>query len=358
MSEIVTSDTPTGGLAVVGGVVFVGLGRFGGATEAVVRIDGMGETVIADGFNSLAGFAYDEVNDRLLVGDNGLEAGGSETGDTIYAIAGPFDPVITPQRAVDVELLSAGSIPDAADLTVDPGDSLGQTVFVSNASLPSGQTLRVDLSSPSPSEVVQSFAGFSAGIAATPDELFIGEIEFATFDGVILVADLPGGSGPTDTLIGGMDGQFDLVVASDGTLLATASVFGGPSAILRIDPATGAIIETVASGFEFATVLAEEAGEIYAVEGSGSAPNRILVFTPIPEPSQLALLLSGLSGLVVLDRVRAARVPRGSALRRSSNDFRMSRTSFRDPRWSCRAEPHLAPTTSAASLGLSLAMLP
>lgn len=72
MSEIVTSDTPTGGLAVVGGVVFVGLGRFGGATEAVVRIDGMGETVIADGFNSLAGFAYDEVNDRLLVGDNGL----------------------------------------------------------------------------------------------------------------------------------------------------------------------------------------------------------------------------------------------------------------------------------------------
>ena len=38
------------------------------------------------------GFTYDAVNDRLIVADSGLEAGGGSatTGDTIYAITDPF----------------------------------------------------------------------------------------------------------------------------------------------------------------------------------------------------------------------------------------------------------------------------
>ena len=74
VSFIETSDSVAGDVVVVGDAVFVGIGAFGGGTQSVVRIDGDGETVIATGFNSLAGFAYDPVNDRLLVGDNGLRS--------------------------------------------------------------------------------------------------------------------------------------------------------------------------------------------------------------------------------------------------------------------------------------------
>ncbi len=114
ISEILTSDVPVGGLAVVGEAFFFGLGPFGGATQSVVRLDAQGTTTIADGFNGVAGFAYDAVNDRLLVGDNFQETPGSQTGDTIYAIPDPLGAVGTPPSASSLEALPLGSVPSSS----------------------------------------------------------------------------------------------------------------------------------------------------------------------------------------------------------------------------------------------------
>src|SRR5262249_34356053 len=56
VNEIPLPDFATGDIVVAGGALFAGVGSFGGATESVVRIDGSGTHVIANGFNSLGGF--------------------------------------------------------------------------------------------------------------------------------------------------------------------------------------------------------------------------------------------------------------------------------------------------------------
>ena len=90
----------------------------------------------------------------------------------------------------------------------------------------------------------------------------------------------------------------DLVLADDGSLLASASEFGGPSELLRIDPNTGDILEVIATGLDFATGIDEQDGVIYAIEGGFSPQARILVFTPIPEPGTGVLVGAGLQALV------------------------------------------------------------
>ena len=87
------------------------------------------------------------------------------------------------------------------------------------------------------------------------------------------------------------------VLAGDGTLLASGSEFGGPSEVVRIDAATGDVLEVVASGFDFATGIDEQDGVIYVIEGGSVPQNRILALTPIPEPGTLGLLAAGLAGL-------------------------------------------------------------
>jgi len=301
ISEVLTSDIPVGGLAVVGEVFFFGLGPFGGATQSVVRLDAQGTTTIADGFNGVAGFAYDAVNDRLLVGDNFQETPGSQTGDTIYAIPDPLGAVGTPPSASSLEVLPAGSVPGVADLALDPNDPTGNTLFVTDASgsfPPSGRILKVDLALEG-IEVLQSgLSKFAAGIAADGSSLFFGEAElFPTVGGEISVVSLPG-TGTVSILAGGLAGQVDLVLAADGSLLASASEFGGPSELLRIDPNTGDILEVIATGLDFATGIDEQDGVIYAIEGGFSPQARILVFTPIPEPGTGVLVAAGLLALV------------------------------------------------------------
>jgi hypothetical protein len=306
VSEIATSDTAVGAVEVVGGTVFVGVGPFfTGAGQAVVRIDGSGETVIADGFNSLAGMAYDPVNDRLIVGDNGFEASGSETGDTLYGIADPLGPVATPQRAMDIELLDPESIDFVADLVLDPRDPTNQSLFVTNGSLP-GELLGVDLDALSVSVLQSSGLAYGAGVAADADSVFFGD-SLSAGTGRISEVSLLAPSGARSDLIDGMDGQSGLTLASDGTLLATSSVFGASSSLLRIDPGDGSILETVGSGFDFAGPLAEEEGVIYVLEGGFTAGSRVVVLTPVPEPG-VALLLA--AGLALLPLGRSAR-PRG-----------------------------------------------
>jgi hypothetical protein len=281
VTEIALPDFAQGDVVAAGGALFVGVGPgFTGAGQAVARIDAGGTAIVADGFNSLAGFAYDAVNDRLLVGDNADEALGSETGDTLYAIPAPHGAFATPLRARDLELAPAGAIPGIADIALDPNDPTGNRAFVSDASEsfpPAGRVLAVDLSSGALS-VLQTGLGYAAGLAANADTLFIGDVNGFTFAGQITSVALPSGSGARTSVAGGLAGQYDVELETGGTLLATAF-----SDLLRVDPATGAT-SVVASGFGFATGLFAQDGVIWVLDGGFPGTASVYRLAPVPEP--------------------------------------------------------------------------
>ncbi|MGH0036838.1 MAG: PEP-CTERM sorting domain-containing protein [Myxococcota bacterium] len=301
VGSVETSATASGDVVVVGDAVFVGSGGFGGAGQSIVRIDGSGETVIATGFNALAGFTYDAVNDRLLVGDNGLEAPGSVTGDTVYAIPSPFADPLAPPAASTLALLPDGAVPGVADLVLDPADPTGDTLLLSDASgsfPPAGEVLSLAIGAATLSSIGSGFA-YTSGLAVDGDTLYVGEAAL-DFSGNVYTVDLgaPGGPGAPALLAGLPGGVYDLEVGADGFLYATT---GGD--IVRIDPGDGSLT-TVATGFGFTGGLFAAAdGRLFAVDGF-AAPgeeNRVWVFTPVPEPG--TALLCGL-GLALLARRR------------------------------------------------------
>lgn len=304
VTEIALPDFAQGDLVVAGGALFVGVGPgFSGAAQSVVRIDGGGTTVVADGFNALSGFAYDAVNDRLLVTDNADEALGSETGDTLYGIANPLGLSGTPLRARDIELLPAGSVPGISDIVLDPSDPTGNRVFVSDASEgfpPAGRVLAIDLAAASLS-VVQSGLGYAAGLAADADTLFIGDVNGFTFQGSVSSVMLPGATGSRTAIAVGLAGQYDVELEASGSLLATA--FGD---LLRIDPVTGTTT-TVASGFGFATGLFEQGGTIWLLDGGFPGVAKVFQLNPVPEPGPIFLTACGVGALATSRRRGASR---------------------------------------------------
>lgn len=293
VSEIVTPGSATGDVVAAGGALFVGIGSFGAGAQSIVRIDGGGTTTIAEGFNSLGGFAYDAVNDRLVVADNGLEApGGAVTGDTVYAIDNPFaTPGVAP-LASTLELAPSGTVPGAAGVLIDPNDP--DRIFVTDSFDMDLKAVDAVLGTAS---VLQSGLGFAAGLAEVGGTLYIGDLDSTFFTGTIWTVPVTSPGDPRSTFLSGLLGQFDLVLASDGSLLATASAFLVDSQILRIDPITGDT-SIVASNFGFATGLDEEGGTIYVLDGGS------LFALTVPEPSPLALGLVLAVGIVGLGRAR------------------------------------------------------
>jgi hypothetical protein len=289
--EIVLPDVAAGDVVEIGDALFVGVGPgFVGGAQSVVRIDSGGTTVVAQGFAGLGGFAYDAANDRLIVSDNAREAPGATTGDTVYGIPDPLGSFGSPLAAADIELLPSGSLGSVADLVLDPGDPTGGTLLVSDAVL--NQVLRVALAT-GVATPLQSTAGFAGGLAADATTLWFGEVTFDMFfnaDGTVSSVALPG-AGAASELVDGLPGQYDLELASDGSLLSTS---GGE--LVRIDPLTGTP-STVATGFGFATGLFEEDGTIWVLDGGFPGVARIYELVPIPEPGSLLLVGTGLGAL-------------------------------------------------------------
>jgi len=292
VSQIALPDYAAGDVVVVGDALFVGVGvGFVGGLQSVVRIDAGGTTVVAQGFQGLGGFAYDAANDRLLVSDNALEAPGAITGDTLYAIQSPLGAFPTPLAAAAHELLPAGALPAVSDIELDPSDPTGGTLLATDSSA-TNRVLRIALATGAVTPL-QTMTGYAAGLEASAGTLWFGEVAYdASFTphGTVSAVAQPG-TGTPAPLVSDLPGQYDLELASDGSLLATA---GG--ALLRIDPLTGQTT-TVATGFGFATGLFAAGDSIWVIDGGFPGVASVFQLAAIPEPGTAALLAAGLAGL-------------------------------------------------------------
>lgn len=283
-----------GDVVTVGDYVFAGVGSFG--SNQIVRIaPGGATTTIATGFKSLSGFAYDAVNDRLIIGDNF-----DSSTDTVYGLTNPVGFAGPPALASTLELLPAGSIPGIADLAMDPNDSTGMTLFITDATeaFPPlhGAVLEVVLGT-SLSTIFEVGTGwFAGGVAASSSTLFVGSSIFGTGGRIHTTSlPLPGGAPTVDFLVDTpnfLPGQFDLELEADGNLLSTSV-----DQLVRIDPSNGNQ-SVVASGFSFATGLAvDDDGSIFVVDGIS-----LYKLTAVPEPATGLLVSLGLIGIAGVTR--------------------------------------------------------
>lgn len=296
-SITVATDDVIGDVVTVGGAVFVGVGAFAPNQGKIIRIDDAGlvtqsETVIADGFTSLAGMAYDPVNGRLLVGDNGLgrwDANDPDrAGDNVYAITDLFGDPVTPPDARTLALLMDGDTPGVADIHVDPSDPTGDRFFVTDSVL---GTLFEGSQLAGTVTALTGGLGFAAGLTADGSTLYVGDVDAGTFAGKVSTTPLAL-PGTLALLNGTLSAQYDLEIDSSGEIVSSSF-----SEILRIDPVTGAPV-AIASGFGFATGLwVDENDTVYAVDGGVGPTREIWVLTPVPEPGTALLLAGGLLAL-------------------------------------------------------------
>ena len=213
LTQSCVQEAPTG--------TFVGQGPgFTGNGQRVVIVDEAGtESVVATGFNSISDCKYDSVTDTLYVTDNALEASGSVTGDTVFAIAAAS--TAPGATALGNELVAAGSLPFAAGVTID----VSGEVYVGNAA--GGGTGSVQHVSPgSLTPLVATGFDFVGGLAFdVTGDLLLAET-LGSFDAEVLRYSSAGVfedsvAGPAATF-----GSYDLDVNLDGNLIVTGK-FGG-----------------------------------------------------------------------------------------------------------------------------------
>jgi hypothetical protein len=224
------------------GGMFIGAGPgFSGNAQMVLFVtESGGERVVMTGLNSIGDCVYDAVTDTLYVTDNGMEAAGSVTGDTVFAV--PTASTATALVAVDHELLPAGSIESASGIAMSMTGDLFVGDSVGNGA---GSVRRIS------GGVLSTFAaGFdfvgglavdAAGDVYVADSLASFESQISRFDSAGTFQGLI--SGPTLA-----HGSYDMVFDAEGMLVVTG-LFGGD--VVRIDPIDGAIM-SFASGFTFA----------------------------------------------------------------------------------------------------------
>lgn len=144
--------------------------------------------------------------------------------------------------------------------------------------------------------MLQTGLGYAAGLAADAGTLFLGDVNGFSFAGEVSSVALPGASGARTPVSGGLGGQYDLELASDGSLLSTSF-----DVLLRIDPATGTST-VVASELGFATGLFERDGTIWVLDGGFPGVPTVYRLDAIPEPGTLVLAGLGVAALAARRR--------------------------------------------------------
>jgi hypothetical protein len=209
--SIPTPGKVQGGVVRQGADIFVGQGpTFTGGAQSVIRFtEGGPATTIASGFNSLGGFDM-AADGTLYVVDNGLNASGATSGNTLYAI--PDAPTRTSALASSAaEVLPSGSIHFASDALVVPG-----AVLVSNAAGPgAGSIVRV---AGGTSTNLITGLDYAAGLALDGSTLLVGNVD-GSFVGSVGKYGLDGTS--AGALVGGLSGTYGVVVDGDGFVLVS-----------------------------------------------------------------------------------------------------------------------------------------
>jgi len=238
-----TIPTPalvTGAVVRLGEQIFVGQGpTFTAGAQSVIRlVEGGGATTIASGFNSLGGFDMAPDGALWLV-DNGLEASGATSGDTVYAVPDAATRA-TAAGVASVEVLPTGTLDAAYDVLVTPG-----AVLVSDAAGPgAGRVVVVG-----DTGVTNLITGldYTAGLALNGAQLLVGNLD-GSFVGSVRKYDLAGVS--QGTLVGGLSGNYSHVVDGDGKVLVTGGFANDfSSTVVAVDSGGG--VQERARGFGF-----------------------------------------------------------------------------------------------------------
>jgi hypothetical protein len=212
--SIPTPGKVQGGVVRQGADIFVGQGpTFTGGAQSVIRFtEGGSATTIASGFNSLGGFDI-AADGTLYVTDNGLEATGATSGDTLYAITDA--PTRTSALASSAaEVLPSGSIDFASDALVVPG-----AVLVSDSVGPgAGKVVSVSVVKRTAKDLITTRLDYAAGLARDGSTLLVGNLD-GSFVGSVGKYGLDGKfAGP---LVGGLSGTYAVVVDGDGLVLVS-----------------------------------------------------------------------------------------------------------------------------------------
>lgn len=212
------------------GGTFVGIGPgFTANANAIVFAKESGDLrLVAMGFNSISGCAYDAAADKLYVTDNadngdfGLTGPfAAQSGDTVFAI--PSASTASGLSAPGLELAPRDSIPFAASVAVDAS---GNVFVSSSAGGGSGAVLKIASGSPS---TFVSGLDYASGLAFTPSNgnLFVGQ-SHANFSNEIDQYSSAGAPVPPAPFAAPSYafGSYGLALNSDGRLLVSGS-YGG-----------------------------------------------------------------------------------------------------------------------------------
>ncbi len=222
------------------GGTFVGIGPgFTANANAVVLAKESGELrLVAMGFNSIGGCAYDAAADVLYVTDNAdngdfglMGPFAAQSGDTVFAIHSAS--TASGLSAPGLELVPRDSLPNAASIAIDASG----TVFVSN-SVGGGSGTVIKIAGGTPS-TFESGLDYASGLAfnASNGNLFVAQ-SHSDFSNQInqytalgaVVPPLPF-AGPSFAF-----GSFGLALNSDGRLLVSGA-YGGD--VVSFDTSTG-----------------------------------------------------------------------------------------------------------------------
>jgi hypothetical protein len=243
--SITTPGTVQGDVVRAGRSIFVGQGTFGVGNEQVIRLDDGMATTIATGFNSLGGFALG-ANGTLYVVDNNGNGMGALTGDTVFAIP---DALIrtTALPAVGAEVVPAGSIPAAADVTID-----GKDLIVTDAGGPgAGRVVRV--SKGTVTDLITTGLDYAAGVTIDGTRLLVGNVDDPSFVGSVSEYTLDGALvGPAAS---GLSGNYGHDLDNAGNILVTGGFRNDFSSSNLVAAVPGGAVSERAWGFTFSSGL-------------------------------------------------------------------------------------------------------